>query len=135
MLPPQILFFIHIYYYIFDQQDQNNRGEIIAHIFGTPIGTIWGLPGVSRWSFWSFGAGNRKIGQKLHVFQGEFEQCFLLLVDQNMTYFHTFQFHKFLKNWKWSFWSFRLKLNLINSKFHFIHNTYRYKILYKNKFT
>ena len=34
------------------------------------------------WSFWSFGAGNRKIGQKLHVFYGEIEQIISLSIDQ-----------------------------------------------------
>ena len=34
-----------MYCNMFDQQDQNNRGKIIAHIFSTPIVTIWGLPG------------------------------------------------------------------------------------------
>ena len=41
----QILIFIHIYCYLFDKQDQNKRGKIVAHIFGTSIGTIWRLPG------------------------------------------------------------------------------------------
>ena len=45
MLPPEILIFIHIDCHAFDQKDQNNKGKNIAHIFGTPIGTIWGLPG------------------------------------------------------------------------------------------